>query len=164
MESQQKRVEDSNIQLGIFIPTQAVDGKKLEAAAGRVDAKRSRENHVTESSGRIRKRFHSDNLDEDTELQTTNKKHRVQQSEEVPFNGGRTETELKSVSRKNKRKRLKKGQKLSSSQRTKAGIDREAALEYLRKWDRDISSWTFKKKTQFWLLKNAFDKSQVREN
>lgn len=39
---------------------------------------------------------------------------------------------------------------------------RDSALEYLRLWDEDKAKWTFKKKTQFWLLQNMYNKSKVR--
>ena len=38
---------------------------------------------------------------------------------------------------------------------------REAALEYLRVWDQEREGWSFKKKTQFWLLQNMYQKAMV---
>ena len=160
MESQEWEEEtETNIKLGIFIPTQTVNER---ATAGRLEAKCSKENRVTKSSGSRKRRVHSDNLGEDSEVQLTNKSSQVPEVEEVPYDRG-TEMEVKSVSRKNKQKRSKKRQKPSALKRTKAGTDREDALDYLHRWDRDISSWSFRKKTQYWLLQNACDKSQVKE-
>ena len=38
---------------------------------------------------------------------------------------------------------------------------RETALEYLRVWDQERERWSFKKKTQFWLLHNMYQKAMV---
>lgn len=164
MESHER--EETNIQIGVYIPTQpiqTVNGKILKTTAGKLETEHSKENHETESSGRSRKgRVHSDNLGEDSEVQVTNISSRVPEVAEMSCNGG-TEMGVKSVSCKNKRKRSKKGQKSSGLKRTKTGSDREDALDYLHRWNRDISSWSFRKKTQYWLLQNACDKSQVRE-
>lgn len=38
---------------------------------------------------------------------------------------------------------------------------KEAALDYLKKWSEERDKWSFKKKTQFWLLQNMYRKSKV---
>lgn len=38
----------------------------------------------------------------------------------------------------------------------------EVALEYLHLWNTDRKRWSFRKKTQYWLLQNMYDKRQVR--
>lgn len=41
------------------------------------------------------------------------------------------------------------------------GIDKLAAAEYLVLWETDRRKWSFKKKTQYWLLQNMYDKKKV---
>lgn len=36
-----------------------------------------------------------------------------------------------------------------------------AAMEYLHLWEEDRTRWSFKKKVQYWLLQNMYDKHQV---
>lgn len=43
------------------------------------------------------------------------------------------------------------------------GVDKLTAAEYLMLWDSDRDKWSFKKKTQFWLLKNMYDKKKVNQ-
>lgn len=38
----------------------------------------------------------------------------------------------------------------------------EVALEYLHLWNTDRKQWSFRKKAQYWLLQNLYDKKQVR--
>lgn len=42
------------------------------------------------------------------------------------------------------------------------GVSKEAAAQYLTLWNSQRDKWTFKKKTQYWLLQNMFDKKKVR--
>lgn len=43
----------------------------------------------------------------------------------------------------------------------KLSVDKASAAEYLVLWDTDRSSWSFKKKTQYWLLQNMYFKEHV---
>ena len=45
----------------------------------------------------------------------------------------------------------------------KSAVDKASASEYLEQWDHDRTNWSFKKKTQYWLLQNMFFKAHVRE-
>ena len=40
-------------------------------------------------------------------------------------------------------------------------IKSETALKYLRQWSTDREGWMFKKKLQFWLIKNIYNKEKV---
>ena len=40
-------------------------------------------------------------------------------------------------------------------------VTKETAMEYLHSWDKNRSSWSFKKKMQYWLLQNMYEKDQV---
>ena len=73
---------------------------------------------------------------------------------------------------KSEARRLKKKQKQTeelsksssdggSSKETSTPSCRETALEYLRVWDQERERWSFKKKTQFWLLHNMYKKAMV---
>lgn len=153
----------ANILLGIFIPTQIVNGKKAKKrkpASGTANC-----GNGIESSGKSRKRrFSSDHFVEDSRLKS--KRQKVPEVKELSHNKGE-EVEVKSVSHKKMKKRPKNGRKQSqdsSSTSAKTATDREDALDYLHRWDWGISSWTFRKKTQYWLLQNACNKSQVRQN
>lgn len=42
-----------------------------------------------------------------------------------------------------------------------AGMDKEAAAQYLALWSTQRDKWTFRKKTQYWLLQNMYDKKMV---
>lgn len=44
---------------------------------------------------------------------------------------------------------------------SKKGVTKEAASQYLQLWNSNRDKWTFKKKTQYWLLQNMFDKKKV---
>lgn len=41
------------------------------------------------------------------------------------------------------------------------GVDKEAAAQYLTLWNSRRDRWTFRKKTQYWLLQNMYDKKEV---
>ena len=64
-----------------------------------------------------------------------------------------------SSARRKKGKRKKRSQSL-----TKPGDPssrKEVALHYLHLWHKDREKWCFRKKPQFWLLQNMYDKTQV---
>ena len=42
-----------------------------------------------------------------------------------------------------------------------SGVNQESALEYLRLWKKERERWSFKKKTQYWLLQNMYDRTKV---
>lgn len=43
-----------------------------------------------------------------------------------------------------------------------SGVSQESALEYLRLWKEERDRWSFKKKTQYWLIQNMYDRTKVR--
>lgn len=61
-----------------------------------------------------------------------------------------------------RKKRKKKQQKLiKSGDPTPLPSRKEASLQYLHLWHTDREKWCFRKKPQFWLLQNMYDKTQV---
>lgn len=44
------------------------------------------------------------------------------------------------------------------------GVDKLAAAEYLGLWNGNRKKWSFKKKTQYWLLQNMYDKKKASLN
>ena len=52
-------------------------------------------------------------------------------------------------------------QDTEESTATESGVSQESALEYLRLWKEERESWSFKKKTQYWLLQNIYDRTKV---
>lgn len=66
-------------------------------------------------------------------------------------------------------RRLKKRNKLENGQSRGPCVEeplscvanKETALEYLKMWSEEREKWSFKKKTQFWLLQNMYYKSKV---
>ena len=44
---------------------------------------------------------------------------------------------------------------------TSTGVSQESALEYLRLWKEERERWSFKKKTQYWLLQNMYERTKV---
>lgn len=54
---------------------------------------------------------------------------------------------------------ISKGQCVNESPSCLAS--KETALEYLKLWSEERDKWSFKKKTQFWLLQNMYQKSKV---
>lgn len=147
----------TNIQLGIFLPT-PLNGRKAKKLSGTVDADHSKKKPIPKSTGKLR----VESRVEEGRLQLV-KTMRVKADGDklLPSEGKRLEEgELTSGSSK-KRKRSKRKQKQSKVSTSKTVVDKEGALDYLHKWDRDISTWMFRKKTQYWLLQNACDKSKV---
>ena len=49
----------------------------------------------------------------------------------------------------------------NTSDISSSGVNQETALEYLRLWKEDRERWSFKKKTQYWLLQNMYDRTKV---
>ena len=47
------------------------------------------------------------------------------------------------------------------SQTTLSGVDKFAAADYLGLWSQSRDQWSFRKKTQYWLLQNMYDKKKV---
>ncbi len=67
--------------------------------------------------------------------------------------------EGKRSAKKRKGKRKKNAKRSGEAGSTKDGG--RAALQYIRQWDADRGSWAFRKKLQYWLLRNLYDKAQV---
>ena len=42
-----------------------------------------------------------------------------------------------------------------------SSVTQESALEYLCLWKEEREKWSFKKKTQYWLLQNMYDRTKV---
>lgn len=144
----------TNIQLGIFLPT-PLNGRKAKKLSGTVDADHSKKKLIAKSAGKSRERkVRLDSRVDGYRLQLVEaKKAKADGDKLLPSEGTSGSSK--------KRKRPKRKQKQSKISTLKAVVDIESALDYLHKWDRDISMWTFRKKTQYWLLQNACDKSKV---
>ena len=41
------------------------------------------------------------------------------------------------------------------------GVSKDSALEYLHLWKEEREKWSFKKKTQYWLLQHMYDRTKV---
>ena len=65
------------------------------------------------------------------------------------------------IQRKRRKRKHKRRVEDNTSQSDKMAGNRDNALQYLRTWQTDLSSWSFRKKIQYWLLKNMFDKTKV---
>lgn len=167
----------TNIQLGIFIPkdVQMKKEKKGDFQATEVRKKgqkkvKEEENAMTvHSSKDVEKTSRKRAVKfEEVEgcLDGHLKKNKISTSEHMSLEEGSDRTEQKKV-RTRRRIKIRRAKnvkrKLSQAglQLSKTGIDREIALDYLRQWDSDRSKWAFRKKSQYWLLQNACDKSQV---
>lgn len=155
----------TNIQLGIFLPSplNGTKAKRLRPTSGTVGADHAKGKPIAESAGKTRKRR--------SRADSSVKDHRLQLAGTVKLKGPGDEELLPNVekgreqgsSKKRKwTKRKPKRSRVSTLNSPKMAADKECPLDYLHKWDRDFSSWTFRKKTQYWLLQNACDKSKVR--
>lgn len=49
----------------------------------------------------------------------------------------------------------------STTDISSSGVNQESALEYLLLWKEERERWSFKKKTQYWLLRNMYDRTKV---
>ncbi len=85
-------------------------------------------------------------------------------------NGLESQSVAQSSSAAKKRSKRKHKKKKKSSSVVKGPtpaisdeIRRTNALDYLRQWDTDRQLWSFKKKLQYWLLNNMYDKKQVSQ-
>lgn len=47
------------------------------------------------------------------------------------------------------------------SEQQQSCVSQHSALEYLRHWKEENDKWSFKKKTQYWLLQNMYDRTKV---
>lgn len=154
----------TNIQLGIFLPT-TVNGKRAKswgATSGTVAADHGKRKPTTGSAGKTRKRkLRVDCSVEDNRLQLARTVSPDGQELLPNVEEGR-ESASSSSKRRKWRKRMPKQSRVSTLNSAKTAADKESPLDYLHRWDRDITSWTFRKKTQYWLLQNACDKSKVR--
>ena len=86
------------------------------------------------------------------------------QMKRLPLHGSDVEKEEKKVITPKKKRSGRKGEKKNDEDgQRKAGgsVDSKSASEYLMLWDTDRCNWSFKKKTQYWLLQNMYDKQKV---
>ena len=156
--AQAEEPDTTNIQLGIFIPAETRGrrtAKKLnsDSSGKRLDASSEVERLRVEqgASGRNREKRKRTVLEEESE-------------EEVAPAATAQEGDSNSVlatPRKRRKRRKKHKQKTLSGSGNDGGCEGERALQYLAAWDRDRDNWSFRKKTQHWLLQNAYDKKKV---
>ena len=167
----------TNIQLGIFIPKDVqIKKKKGDFQATEVRKKgqkkvKEEENAMTVPSSKdVEKtsRKRAVKFEEvEGRLDGHLKKNKISTSEHMSLEEVSGRTEQKKVRTRRRIRRAKNvKRKLSQAglQLCKTGVDRETALDYLRQWDSDRSKWAFRKKSQYWLLQNACDKSQVSQS
>ena len=55
----------------------------------------------------------------------------------------------------------KKTSEVDGIDKQTAGVDKQMAADYLILWDTNRRKWSFKKKTQYWLLQNMYEKQKV---
>lgn len=167
--SQQEREGDgttTNIQLGIYVPSATVAVNKARKQKATSDRVLSETNHDETSKERRVTFESSDHNFNDDELHSV-KRQKIENIEEDVSNEQDTLAadgeDMAPTLRKKKRKRTRKGCKQNKGNGAKIScIGRDEALEYLHKWNTDITNWTFRKKAQHWLLQNMFDKSKVQ--
>ena len=68
---------------------------------------------------------------------------------------------LKNKKKKRRLEKKREGSRDGVQKEAGGSVDKESASEYLNLWDTDRCNWSFKKKTQYWLLQNMYDKQQV---
>lgn len=162
--------DDINIQLGIFVPSQNVEKAREPKASERDGPRQSvdsdKDGSSKESSrkpGEKRKRSESMSSPPsdpgDEEEPTRN-------GVEENNNTSSGETLLMNEKRKRKKRSKKKRKQTHTGSITvteSVKDQAETALEYLEMWESGggSSEWTFKKKTQLWLLHNTYDKKKV---
>lgn len=92
------------------------------------------------------------------------------QMQKLPFEGGgegemeEEQVHMPKKKRRGRQSRETKEEKWSScvDQAEPGGsVDKSSALEYLILWDTNRCKWSFKKKTQYWLLQNMYDRQKV---
>lgn len=171
---QGKREDDtSSIQLGIYVPKQTANKERTKmsktGSTSVLDSDKERTSTNKDTSGKRRKRAK-------VGVEEVGKRARVEVDEQresamvdveqvLPPNNHEHEqikstdaTQKKRWKRKHRRK-----DKESTNESGKMSANRDSALQYLHTWHRDPGSWSFKKKTQYWLLKSMYDKSQVSQ-
>ena len=148
-----------NIQLGIFIPPQTTNNRKRPSKKPITTEPESKNDEKQRSelngrTGRKRKRLDSgDSVDEKT-IDTPEAEETENDTESEENDGEET-----SGKAKRKRKRRKKKRKLTRE--GTSSDSKEKALEYLASWESGSPGWAFRKKSQYWLLKNAYDRHKV---
>ena len=154
----------TNIQLGIFLPSplNGTKAKRLRPTSGTVGADHANGKPIAESAGKTRKRRSRADSSVKEQLAGIVKLKGPGGEELLPNLEKRRESAAGSSKKRKWTKRKPKRSRVSTLNSPKIAADKECPLDYLHKWDRDISSWTFRKKTQYWLLQNACDKSKVR--
>lgn len=94
----------------------------------------------------------------DKEEDVCSKKKRTVEEGSVAEGSGSTPATSRRRSRKKKKSKLKSTAVVVA----KKDLSQDA-LEYLQQWSTDRTNWSFRKKTQFWLLQNMYNKKQVRK-
>ena len=157
-------VDSSGIRIGIFVPSVVSSKRKKKEVGNKKNKEWENENEETESSGitnkKVSRRRGRDSSVEGFE-ETVVKRSKASTEEDSPPMEESTITKQRKWRSNISCKKRRKGQEFTMPQPTGKGTDRESALHYLQQWDSDRDNWSFKKKTQYWLLQNACDKSQV---
>lgn len=165
--TQSEEEVSTNIQLGIFIPQGVQKEKKKGTAVVKKNGQRKGQLLKEEENEMpVHSLKDVDKTSRKRALDGHLKKSKVSATEHMSSEEGPDRTKQKKVRtrRRVKTRRAKNARRQLSQadhQLTKTGMDRETALDYLRQWDSDRSKWAFRKKSQYWLLQNACDKSQV---
>ena len=163
--TQEEEVDTSKIQLGIFVPSQTVQrnstkkrskkqqsarGEELETTGGQENTEESRQR----TRGKRKRLDSSDGVNDRTPDQPSADERTENDTESGP-------TAAKSKRKRKRRKNKAKQSKVGSTAGSLMATDQQRALDYLSSWDSGSDGWTFRKKTQYWLLQNAYDKSKV---
>ena len=156
-------VDSSSLRIGIFVPS-VVSSKVKKKEVGYKENKEWKENEATESSVIINKkvsRKRERNTSGDGSEEIMVKRSKASTEEDLPPKEESAITKQRKWRNNISRRKRKKGQESTKPQPTSNGTDRVSALHYLQQWDSDRDNWSFKKKTQYWLLQNVCDKAQV---
>ncbi|GFW52694.1 uncharacterized protein TNCV_2392741 [Trichonephila clavipes] len=90
----------------------------------------------------------------------------VQEEKQVDTKPKRKATEA-DQERKREKRRLKKQQLIEARLRSvpkDTAVAKAEAINYLHQWNSSRELWHFKKKQQYWLLKNAFDTDSISDS
>ena len=152
-----------NIQLGIFVPPQTTKIRKrpkqprtsVEPESNKSDQENNRTNAETNGKTRGKRKRLDSTESVDDETPSTPGAKRLENNTESEETSGKVKRKRKK--RKKKRQPTKEEPSVSNGGAT----EKERALEYLTSWDSGSSGWTFRKKIQYWLLQNAYDRHKV---
>ncbi len=142
----------------------------------KVSGERKRKNHSSEMAGEIRAKKRKSvswaNTSKDSEeVYSATEEHSrmlglvTGKMKELPLEEDNTEVSDTSLSGTTKKRKRKRSATSDAQEEQvdggKSSVDKDGASEYLMLWDGDRDNWSFRKKTQYWLLQNMYFKDKV---